>query len=91
VLEGEYRFTVNTEEIVAQAGATVMVPRGTPHAFIVGERGGRHLTIFAPAGCEVAFREIGAAMNRGDTPAEFWAELGARTNTRFIAHEKHET
>jgi hypothetical protein len=56
----------------------------------VGEEGGRHLTIFAPAGCELGFREIAAAMDRGDTSREFWVELGARTDTRFIAHEEDE-
>jgi len=88
VLEGEYRFTIGSEEVLAGPGATVLVPRGTPHALVVGENGGRHLTIFAPAGCELAFREIGAAMERGDTSPEFWAELGVRTDTRFTAHEE---
>ncbi len=85
VLEGEYRFTVGDSEFTAGAGATVVVPRGTPHGLVAGEKGGRHLTIFAPAGCELAFREIGAAQKQGAIGPDFWAQLGARTGTRFNA------
>jgi quercetin dioxygenase-like cupin family protein len=83
VLDGDYRFTIGGKEIAAGPGSVVLVPRGTPHGLVVGEKGGRHLTIFAPAGCELAFREIGAAMDREDTSPEFWSGLGARTATRF--------
>ena len=90
VVAGEYRFTIGDEQVLASAGASVVVPRGTPHAFAVGDQGGRHLTVFAPAGCERAFGEIGAAMDRGDTSPEFWAELGVKTATRFLAHNQKE-
>lgn len=85
VLEGEYRFTVGDTEFTAGAGSTVLVPRGTPHGLVAGDAGGRLLTIFAPAGCEAAFREIGAAQERGATGPEFWKELGERTRTEFTA------
>jgi mannose-6-phosphate isomerase-like protein (cupin superfamily) len=83
VLEGEYRFTVGDTEFTAGPGATVLVPRGTPHGIQVGETGGRNLTIFAPGGCEIAFREIGAAQQSGTTGPDFWRQLGERTSTRF--------
>ena len=83
VLEGEYRFTVGDTEFTAGPGATVVVPRGTPHGLLAGENGGRHLTIFAPAGCERAFREIGDAQAGGAISAEFWLQLGERTGTQF--------
>ena len=83
VLEGEYRFIVGDAEFSAGPGATVLVPRGTPHGLIAGEGGGRHLTIFAPAGCERAFIEIGAAQEAGSTGPEFWQSLGKRTATKF--------
>lgn len=83
VLDGEYRFTVGDSEFTAGAGATVLVPRGTPHGLVAGEKGGRHLTIFAPAGCERAFPEIGAAQTRAEESSDFWLRLGKRTSTRF--------
>jgi len=83
VLSGEYRFIVGEDEFTAGPGATVLVPRGTPHGLTAGEQGGRHLTIFAPAGCERAFVEISGAQEHGTTTPEFWRDLGVRTHTRF--------
>ena len=83
ILEGEYRFTVGDSSFSAGPGATVLVPRGTPHSLTAGEQGGRHLTIFAPAGCERAFVEIGEAQRHGTVDPEFWRDLGERTATRF--------
>ena len=39
VLEGDYRFTVGNSEFTAGAGATVLVPRGTPHGLVAGGEG----------------------------------------------------
>ena len=33
ILEGEYRFEVDGQEIYARAGATVFAPRGSRHTF----------------------------------------------------------
>ena len=40
VLEGEIEFTVSKEKIAAAAGTTVFLPKGIPHSFKVGEKGG---------------------------------------------------
>jgi mannose-6-phosphate isomerase-like protein (cupin superfamily) len=88
VLDGEYRFTVGDSQFTAGPGATVLVPRGTPHGLVAGEQGGRHLTIFAPAGCERAFLEIGEAQTRGTTGPDFWRDLGMRTSTRFNVDQR---
>jgi quercetin dioxygenase-like cupin family protein len=85
ILAGEYRFTVGEEQFVATSGDLVVVPRGVPHACTVGDSGGRHLTLFAPAGCERVFREIGKAMAENTLTAEFFSRLGADTNVRFLA------
>jgi hypothetical protein len=83
ILEGDYHYIVGDVEFGAGAGATILVPRGTPHGLTAGETGGRHLTIFAPAGCERAFVEIGYAQREGRTGSAFWRELSERTATRF--------
>lgn len=83
ILEGDYHFIVGDSGFSAGAGATILVPRGTPHGLTAGEKGGRHLTVFAPAGCERAFVEIGNAQREERTGPAFWRELGERTATRF--------
>lgn len=83
VLDGEYRFKVGDSEFTAGPGSTVLVPRGVPHGLTTGATGGRHLTIFAPGGCEIAFREIGAAQRSGSIGPDFWSQLAEQTHTRF--------
>jgi quercetin dioxygenase-like cupin family protein len=84
VLDGEYRFTVGGDELLARAGGLIFIPRGAPHTFTVGPRGGGCLTIFTPGGYEDAFRRIGAAIERGELTPEFWGRLGAEHRTRFL-------
>src|SRR3989304_2927019 len=44
VLEGSFTFTVGDQDIEANRGDYVLVPRGTPHMMAGGPEGGRLLT-----------------------------------------------
>jgi quercetin dioxygenase-like cupin family protein len=69
VLEGEFRFSVDGEEILGQAGDTVFAPRGSRHTFqCISQEAGRVLTTVVPGGLDVFFVEISAAVPRGTTP-----------------------
>ncbi len=62
VLEGQYRFVVDGEEIKAGPGAFVHAPRGTAHTFQNVSTGtGRMVVIVQPAGLEVFFADLAAA------------------------------
>lgn len=53
VLDGQMRLRVEAREEVAEAGAVVFVPRGTPHGFIVTSADpARYLVLHSPAGFE---------------------------------------
>jgi quercetin dioxygenase-like cupin family protein len=69
VLEGAAAFAVGGERIDARAGATVVGPRGVPHAYTATSRDAcRMIVVVSPAGFERFFREIPAA-KRGDRDA----------------------
>ena len=56
VLEGDFRFWCGDWVRNAGAGATVVLPRGVPHAFRnVGAAPGRMLEVAAPGGFEGFF------------------------------------
>jgi quercetin dioxygenase-like cupin family protein len=69
VVEGEFLFEVDGEEIYASAGATVFARRGTAHTFQnVGTKPGRILTTAVPGGIDLFFEEIDAVAPRGTAP-----------------------
>src|SRR6266702_4264257 len=58
ILEGEYRFEVDGQEIYARAGDTVFAPRGSRHTFQnIGNTVGRTVTTVVPGGLDVFFGE----------------------------------
>lgn len=57
VLEGDYRFRCGDLTFDARPGSFLIVPKGVPHGFSVGPKGGKILTFFSPAGYEGFFRE----------------------------------
>jgi quercetin dioxygenase-like cupin family protein len=59
IAEGQVTFTVDGQEIVADAGTTVFVPRGVPHSFMTtGEGTNRVFLIISPPGLEAMFQEM---------------------------------
>ncbi len=68
VVEGEATFHVDGAEHRATAGATVFVPRGTPHAFRIDSETARVLVINTPAGHEEFFRAMSEPAPRHELP-----------------------
>jgi quercetin dioxygenase-like cupin family protein len=70
VLEGEFRFQLGEQQVTAQAGSLVFVPRGTPHTFQnTGDERGRMLIHFSPSGMEKFFERFAELAEPG--PDEF--------------------
>jgi mannose-6-phosphate isomerase-like protein (cupin superfamily) len=69
IVEGEYRFEVDGQEIHASAGATVFAPRGSRHTFQnVGGRRGHTITTVVPGGVDLFFEDLEKAVPRGAIP-----------------------
>lgn len=59
IMEGDFVFAVDGEEIPAGPGCTLFAPRGTAHTFQnVGKTIGRLLVIVQPAGLDIFFDEV---------------------------------
>jgi quercetin dioxygenase-like cupin family protein len=72
VLDGELRWRLGDDLRSTGPGAYVFIPRGLPHCFqVMGERPGRMLITFAPAGMEAFFERL-STMTEFDA-AEFRA------------------
>ena len=69
IVEGEYLFEVDGQEIHACAGATVFAPRGSRHTFQnIGAVTGRTVTTVVPGGVDDFFEELEMAAPRGTVP-----------------------
>jgi len=69
IVEGEFRFEVDGQEIYASAGASVVAPRGSSHTFQnVGRERGRMITTVVPGGLDLFFEEIEEVSPRGTAP-----------------------
>jgi quercetin dioxygenase-like cupin family protein len=59
ILEGEFRWKLGGELSVAGPGSFVFIPRGLPHTWqVIGDRPGRMLVTFSPAGMEGFFDRL---------------------------------
>jgi quercetin dioxygenase-like cupin family protein len=78
VVEGTFAVDVDGERTRLEAGASIHIPRGVVHASAnVGERAGRRVVLFSPAGMERFFLEVGLATP--DEPVDLSAALAAAT------------
>ncbi len=59
ILEGTMRFHVAGEERSAQAGETIAIRRGVPHAFVITSETARFLVLNTPGGQDRFFRDGG--------------------------------
>jgi mannose-6-phosphate isomerase-like protein (cupin superfamily) len=81
ILEGQFLFEVDGQEILAGPGATVFAPRGRRHTFQnVGTVPGRMVVAVVPGGLDLFFEEVEIAVPRGSVPDE------AKMAALFEAH-----
>jgi Cupin domain len=85
VLEGQIRFRVGDDELVAGPGTWVWQPRGVPHTFRVESEGARALLIFTPGGLERMFEDGGMPAGESAEPPqqEYDLEAAAALAKRF--------
>jgi quercetin dioxygenase-like cupin family protein len=70
VLEGEIRFRLGDDELVAGPGTWVWGPRGVPHAFKVQSDSARALVVVTPGGFERMFEEAGVPVTESSQPPQ---------------------
>lgn len=69
VLEGALRVVCGDRSFDAGPNSFVLLPKGIPHAFLVGDEGAHLLQITSPAGFENFAREVGEPATSAALPA----------------------
>jgi mannose-6-phosphate isomerase-like protein (cupin superfamily) len=68
ILEGALHVVCGDQGFDVGAGSFVMLPRGIPHAFQVGDSGARLLQLTSPAGFENFAHDVGEAATSAELP-----------------------
>ncbi|MGI8858124.1 MAG: cupin domain-containing protein [Thermomicrobiales bacterium] len=83
ILEGEFAFPGVSGTVHASAGDVVHIPGGVPHTNLnVGGTTARYLAVFAPAGMDAFFAEVGEPVSYSATVPE---PQGPPDMARFMA------
>ena len=88
VLEGEYSIKRGRRTYHAKSGDFVFIPKGVPHNYQSGSKGGKVLVI-SPAGLEKYFKEIADALQAGQITWELEQEIALRYGQEFLESVKH--
>ena len=79
VVEGRFTFVRGSDEIIAEQGSLVFIPRGTRHFYRAASNGARVLILYVPAGGFDDFmRELDSLLAGGMTSAQAIAAIGAK-------------
>jgi quercetin dioxygenase-like cupin family protein len=85
VLDGQFELEIEGERVKLGPGETIYVPSGAIHSGAnVGERVGRRVVIFSPAGLERFFLEAGTA-GPGETDLKEVLTSALRHGWEFVA------
>jgi quercetin dioxygenase-like cupin family protein len=86
IIEGEFEMEIDAARSRLSAGQTVHVPRGVIHlGGNVGQRPGRRVVLFSPAGMEGFFLEAGASMPDAEIELADTLASAIRHGWEFIA------
>jgi quercetin dioxygenase-like cupin family protein len=81
VVEGEYTIVVGDDNVSAQAGTWVFVPRRIPHTWRCDSSEGRILVLFAPGDFDGYFREVGEPVpDRSGLPLKWEPDVERLSN-----------
>lgn len=86
VLEGEFHFQVGGKSIVAQAGTTVVAPRGISHTFRnSGSTPGKLLVMISPGGFERFIEDLSQLPANSPPDMAKLAAIGQKHGVKFLA------
>ncbi len=88
VLEGEYLIHYDERSYQAKTGDFVFIPKGIPHNYQSGSKGGRVLVI-SPARLEEYFKIVAETLETGQITWELEQEIARRYGQEFLDNLKH--
>jgi quercetin dioxygenase-like cupin family protein len=88
IIYGDYLFFLDGKSIEGKPGDTIFVPKGIPHRFEVGPKGG-HAIVISPPELEYYFFNVSELLGKGDFSYEEESLIGKRYGQVFLDSTKH--
>ena len=88
IVDGDYEFILNGKSVTGKTGDVIFVPKGVPHRFIVGYKGG-HALVISPPDLEFYFFKVSELLARGEVSYETESSIGKQYGQVFLDNTKH--
>ena len=88
VLDGDYSIQCDKRTFQAESGEFVFIPKGLPHKYRSGSKGGKVLVVL-PAGLERYFKEVANILQTGQITWKLEQEIARRWGQEFLDSLKH--
>jgi len=88
IVEGDYEFILDGKSVTGKPGDLIFVPKGAPHRFIVGSKGG-HALVISPPELEFYFFKVSELLARGEVSYETESSIGKHYGQVFLDNTQH--
>jgi quercetin dioxygenase-like cupin family protein len=88
IVEGDYEFISDGKSVTGKPGDVIFVPKGSPHRFVVGYKGG-HALVISPPELEFYFFKVSELLDKGDVSYETESTIGKQYGQVFLDNTKH--
>jgi quercetin dioxygenase-like cupin family protein len=88
IIEGYYEFILDGQSLNGKPGDVINVPKGTPHRFVVGQKGG-HALVISPPELEFYFLKVSELLGKGDVSHITESDIGEQYGQVFLDGTKH--
>ena len=88
IIEGDYEFILDGKSLTGKPGDVIFVPKGTPHRFVAGYRGG-HALVISPPELEFYFFKVGELLDKGEVSHTAESNIGKQYGQVFLDGTNH--
>ncbi len=88
IIEGNYEFVLEDKSIMTKPGDVILVPKGVPHRFVAGSKGGKVIVI-SPPELEFYFWEISKLLDKDKVSFETESRIAKQYGQIFLDDTKH--
>ena len=88
IVEGNYVFILDGKSVTGKPWDVIFVPKGVPHRFVVGDKGG-HALVISPPELEFYFFKVSELLYKGKVSYETESSIGKQYGQVFLENTKH--